>query len=407
MDNQEKQRYEKLMIHSGVTAPKGYKAAGIACDIKQSGRKDMAIILSDMPASAAAVFTTNKVAAAPVLVSKGHVANGIAQAIVINSGNANACTGKQGLLDAKTMAGITAGALSIKPDDVIVSSTGIIGVPLPMQKVEQGITTAAKLVSEHGSSDAAEAIMTTDTFSKEFVVSFETGGGEVKIGGMAKGSGMIAPNMATMLAVITTDANVPADTLNTILKTAVDMSFNSITVDGDTSTNDMVVMLANGASGVTITDQNINLFQEALNELCIHLAKLIVRDGEGATKLIEVAVKGAANDSDAKKTAMAVANSNLVKTAFFGQDPNWGRIVCAVGYSSAQVDQTKVDVYYDGEKLVENGTPIAYNTFKVEELLKQPDVKVEIDLKLGAGSASVWTCDFSYDYVKINAEYHT
>lgn len=398
---------KKTIEHSGVAAPKGFKASGVACSIKQSGRKDVAIIYSESRASAAAVFTKNKVAAAPVLLSKENLCDSQAQAIVINSGNANACTGEQGHIDAKAMAEIAGEELNIPPDDILVASTGIIGVPLPMSKVEEGIRVAAQHISKGGGHDAAEAIMTTDTFSKAYAVSFNVGGQAVTIGGIAKGSGMIAPNMATMLAFITTDADVEPADLNGYLKDSVDKSFNSITVDGDTSTNDMVAILANGESGVKITPDNAKIFQEALDDICIKLAKLIVRDGEGATKLIEIEVKGAASNADAKTAAMAVANSNLVKTAFFGQDPNWGRIVCAIGYSSAEVDQSKVDVFYGNEKLVENGTPIPYNGLKVEEMLKEIDVKVTVDLKLGEGAACVWTCDFSYDYVKINAEYHT
>jgi glutamate N-acetyltransferase/amino-acid N-acetyltransferase len=278
---------------------------------------------------------------------------------------------------------------------------------MPMQKVEEGIKMVVGALMEGTGTDAAEAIMTTDTFSKEYAVAFELDGKEVKIGGMAKGSGMIAPNMATMLAVITTDASVTVGALDNFLKAAVDESFNSITVDGDTSTNDMVVLLANGESGAQVTAGNAEIFQEALNQVCVELAKLIVRDGEGATKFIEIEVVGAADHADAKKAAMAIASSNLVKTAFFGQDANWGRIIAAAGYSSAEVDPTKIDVYYGGEKLVGDGCVVAYDAARVNEIIKSKDIKVKIDLKLGNGSARVWTCDFSYDYVRINAEYHT
>ena len=394
-------------ITGGVTAPKGFKAAGTACHIKQSGRKDMAIVMSDKPAAAAAMFTTNKMAAAPVYLSKKHVADGSIQAVVINSGNANACTGEQGEKDAEKMAEVAGHALGINPQDIIVESTGIIGVPMPMDKVEEGIRVAAVKLSADGGSDAAEAIMTTDLFAKEFTVVFELDGKEVKMGGMAKGSGMIAPNMATMLAVITTDAKISAPMLSIALKNAVEKSFNSITVDGDTSTNDMVAVLANGASGAEVANENAEIFQEALDLVCIELAKMIVRDGEGATKFIEIEVVGAASNADAKIAAMSVANSNLVKTAFFGQDANWGRIVAAVGYSSAEVDQTKIDVYYGSERLVENGRVADYDAVKIDETIKAKDIKVRIDLKLGNGTARVWTCDFSYDYVRINAEYHT
>ena len=399
--------FEMKEIKGGVTAPQGYKASGVACGIKQSGNLDMSLLVSDTPANAAAVFTTNKMAAAPVHLSKKHLADGQAQAVVINSGNANACTGDGGYEDAIKMAQVTGAALGIDAHDIVVSSTGIIGVPMPMDKVEAGIKDGAAKLYADGGGCAAEAIMTTDTFVKEHAVSFDFDGIEVKVGGMAKGSGMIAPNMATMLAVVTTDAAVAPELLKSMLVSAIDKSFNSITVDGDTSTNDMVVVVANGASGAEVTTGNEAAFQAALDKVCIELAKLIVRDGEGATKFIEIDVVGAASAGDAKKAAMAIANSNLVKTAFFGQDPNWGRIVAAVGYSSAEVDASKVDVYYGEEKLVENGRVVAYDEAKVGAVIQAKDIKVKVDLKLGSGAARVWTCDFSYDYVKINAEYHT
>jgi glutamate N-acetyltransferase/amino-acid N-acetyltransferase len=295
----------------------------------------------------------------------------------------------------------------VSAQDIVVASTGIIGVPLPMQKVEAGIKAAVAALPDGNSTHAAEAIMTTDTFLKECAVALEIDGREVAIGGIAKGSGMIAPNMATMLAVVTTDAAIPADMLREILKGSVDASFNAITVDGDTSTNDMVAVMANGASGVEITGENAGAFRRALDHVLIELAKLIVRDGEGATKFIEITVEGAVSDSDAKKAALAIANSNLVKTAFFGQDPNWGRIVCAAGYSSAEVDQERIDVRYGDVALVKNGTPVDYDAAQIASIMEAKDITVTVDLGLGEGKATVWTCDFSYDYVKINAEYHT
>ncbi len=394
-------------IKGGVTAAKGFKAAGLACGIKASGRKDIALVVSDKVCSAAAVFTTNKVAAAPVQVSKKHLADGKAQVVVVNSGIANAYAGEQGELDAARMARIAGEAVGVDQHNVVVASTGIIGSPLPMQNVEAGIKEAAGKLSKIGGFDAAEAIITTDTFLKEYAVSFETNGKNVVVGGMAKGSGMIAPNMATMLAFITTDAAIPSGMLNDFLRSSVDKSFNSITVDGDTSTNDMAVVMANGESGVEIDATNAAVFQEALSQVCVELAKLIVRDGEGATKFIELDVTGALDDADAKKAAMAVANSNLVKTAFFGEDANWGRVVAAVGYSGAEVDPKKIDVYYGDEKLIDGGSIAAYNSARVNAVLKAKDIKVTINLNIGNGSARVWTCDFSYDYVKINAEYHT
>lgn len=394
-------------INGGITSPKGFKAAGLACGIKASGRKDIALVVSDKICSAAAVFTTNKVAAAPVRISKKHLADGKAQGIVVNSGVANAYTGEQGDLDAVRMARIAGEAAGIDSHDVVVASTGVIGGPLPMQNVEAGIKEAAGKLSEDGGFDAADAIMTTDTFSKEYAVSFEIDGKKVVIGGMAKGSGMIAPNMATMLAFIATDAAVYSETLGDFLKPSIDKSFNSITVDGDTSTNDMVVIMANGESGVEITAESAAVFKEALDQVCIELAKLIVRDGEGATKFVEIDITGAVSDDDAKKAAMSVANSNLVKTAFFGEDANWGRIIAAVGYSGAEVDPDKIDVFYGDEKLIDSGSIAAYNPDRVDDVLKARDIKVTVNLNIGSGSARVWTCDFSYDYVKINAEYHT
>ncbi len=394
-------------ITGGITAPRGFRAAGIACGIKASGRKDIALIVSDKVCSAAAVFTTNKVAAAPVRISKKHLADGKAQAIIVNSGVANAYTGKQGDLDAVRMAQVAGEAAGVDSHDTVVASTGVIGAPLPMQNVEAGIKEAAGKLSENGGFEAAEAIMTTDTFSKEYAVSFEIDGKKVVIGGMAKGSGMIAPNMATMLAFIATDAAVYPETLGVFLKSSIDKSFNSITVDGDTSTNDMAVIMANGESGVEITAESTAVFKEALDQVCIELAKLIVRDGEGATKFVEIDVTGAVSDGDAKKAAMSVANSNLVKTAFFGEDANWGRIVAAVGYSGSEVDPDKIDVFYGDEKLIDGGSIAAYNPDRVNDVLRAKDIKVTINLNIGNGSARVWTCDFSYDYVKINAEYHT
>lgn len=394
-------------IDGGVTSPKGFRAAGLACGIKASGRKDIAVLVSDKICSAAAVFTTNRVAAAPVHLSKAHLADGRAQAIVVNSGVANAYTGKQGDIDAVRMAEITAIEAGVEPNDVVVASTGVIGSPLPMQNIERGIKMAVSKLSSKGGLDAAEAIMTTDTFTKEYAVSFEIDGKEVIIGGIAKGSGMIAPNMATMLGFITTDAAISPDMLDAFLKTSVEKSFNSITVDGDTSTNDMVVLLANGESGIQINGDSASVFQEALDMVCIELAKLIVRDGEGATKFIEINVLGALNYADARKAAMAIANSNLVKTAFFGEDANWGRIVAAVGYSGADVDPKRIDILYGDEILIEKGSIVAYDPDRVNFILKEKDIKVTVNLNLGDGSARVWTCDFSYDYVKINAEYHT
>lgn len=399
------------IIDPMITAPKGFKASGIKAGIKKSGREDLAIVYSTVPASAAAVFTTNVMAAAPVAVSRRNVKNGKISAIVINSGCANACTGEQGLADAEAMVQKTASLLGVADSEVLVASTGIIGVNLPMNKVEKGIEQAVKALSEEGHNAARHAIMTTDTFPKSAAIDFKFGDAKVTMAGMAKGSGMIHPNMATMLGFITTDCAIVPELLQRALTDAVNVSFNMVTVDGDTSTNDMVAVLANGLAGNTLIDsvdmpEYIN-FSIALKEMCICLAKMVARDGEGATKFLEVNVKGAANFEDAKKTAMAIAKSPLVKTAFFGQDPNWGRIICAVGYSEAQVVPEKTTLFIGDVKVVEGGLPVGYNEQALRSVMTAHDIVVTVDLGLGNKEATVWTCDLSYEYVKINGEYHT
>lgn len=409
------------VISGGVTAPKGFKAAGIACGIKKSGRKDLAVVFSQTPAVAAGVFTSNQMAAAPVALSCATLAAGQSwQAVVINSGNANACTGKQGLADAREMVSLTAGALSLEPESVLVASTGIIGELLPKKEVEKGICLAVKGLSEKGGSDAAEAIMTTDAYPKEFAVEFILNGETVRIGAMAKGAGMIAPELschpplhATMLAVMTTDAGLAskADALR-FLKHAVSRSFNCISIDGDTSTNDSVFLLANGQAGAGVTgscsdDRKAQVFQEALDFVCLELAKSIVKDGEGATKLATYRVTGAKDDSEAKKVARTVAGSLLVKTALFGQDPNWGRIAAAIGRSGAAVAPSKVEIFFGSEQVVKNGVSAGFKVEKVKKILEKPEIEVLIKLGLGQGEAVFYGSDLTYDYVKINAEYHT
>ncbi|MDI3533659.1 MAG: glutamate N-acetyltransferase / amino-acid N-acetyltransferase [Thermosediminibacterales bacterium] len=392
-----------------VCSPKGFKASGVLCGIKKS-KRDLAVIFSETPANSAAVFTQNKFAAAPLVVSKENLKNGIAQAVVVNSGNANACTGTQGISNAKRMAELTAKLLRINSSDVLVASTGVIGVQLPMNKIEKGIKEAVKNLKTDGGKEAACAIMTTDTFQKTVAVKTEIGGAEITIGGIAKGSGMIHPNMATMLGFITTDVKITTSLLKKALKESVEKSFNMITVDGDTSTNDMVAVLANGLANNNVIEtegEDFEKFKSALDEVTVTLAKAIVRDGEGATKFIEVEVKGAETFEDAKTVAMAVANSNLVKTAFFGEDANWGRIVCAAGYSGANVVPEKLDLFVKDFKLVENGTPTDYSEEEVSEYLKNKELKITIDLGLGNQKATAWTCDLSYDYVKINGSYRT
>jgi len=395
-------------IPGSVTSPKGFQAAGIAAGIKASGNKDLALIFSETPCSAAGVFTLNRVKAAPVFVTQERLRDGRAQAVVVNSGNANCCTGAQGMADARRMAEVTAEALKLRAEDVLVGSTGVIGVPLPMEAVERGIRRIVPALSPTGGDDAAEAIMTTDTVPKKAAVRAEVGGGTVTLGGMAKGAGMIAPNMGTMLSFLTTDAEVEPGLLRSLLKGAVDRSYNVVTVDGDTSTNDTVILMANGASGVRVEGATAEgLFRQALAALTLDLARQIARDGEGATKFVTVRVTSARNFEDAKTVALSVANSNLVKTAIFGRDPNWGRILCAAGYSGAELDPNRVKVSMVGIPIFANGTPVPFDKPKAVEALSAKEVLIEIDLGDGSEAVEAYTCDFSYDYVKINAEYTT
>jgi glutamate N-acetyltransferase/amino-acid N-acetyltransferase len=391
--------------------PKGFRAAGAAAQIKpESTKKDVAIIHSIPPASAAAVFTTNKVKAAPLLVSQKHLADWTAQAIVANSGNANACTGEAGRQDAETMCRWAAEKLNLAPEDVLVASTGVIGQRLPMDRIQAGVEAACARLSEHGGVDAAQAIMTTDTVSKTETVKIKGSGGTMRITGMCKGSGMIALNMATMLAFLMTDAAVEPALLSRLLREAVDRSFNMITVDGDMSTNDFVALLANGAAKVPALEYgspDYAAFAEALNEVCLSLAKQIARDGEGATKLVTISVRGARDFGEAKQVGMSVANSNLVKTALFGNDPNWGRILAAVGYSGADVTEERITLAIGGLKIFERGRGLAFAKSEGIEVLRKPEVDIIIDLGQGKAEATVYTCDLSYEYVKINAEYTT
>ena len=399
----------EIIDHGGVTSPLGFRAAGVEAEIKKD-RKDLAVIFSDVPAAVAGVFTTNRVKAAPLVVTGEHIKNGRAQAIVVNAGNANACTGEQGQANAVATAQKAGGLLQIDPNDVIVTSTGVIGVQLPMDRVLTGVEKAVGALYRNGGADAARAIMTTDTVPKEIAVEFTLSGKKAIIGAMAKGSGMIHPNMATMLGFVTTDAAVSPALLDQALKFAVNKTFNMVTVDGDTSTNDMVVVLANGLSGgpeIKAENEDFNIFCDALLYVCTYLAKLIAKDGEGATKLVEVRVVNAGTEEDAKKAAKAIANSNLVKTAIFGEDANWGRIICAVGYSGAQFDPARVDITIGDEKMCADGTPLNFSEERAKKILERDEVAILVDLKDGAAEATAWTCDFSYDYVKINADYRT
>ena len=394
----------------GVTAPLGFAAGGMYAGIRKA-KKDIALIRSRTPATVAGVFTQNKTQAACVIVDKFQLQNSPkCSAVVVNSGNANACTGERGFNDAWTMIETTAVALDVPKEQVLVSSTGVIGQYLPMDKVVPGIRQLATQLSPSGNRDAADAIMTTDTFSKETAVKFSIGSSSITIGGMAKGSGMIAPNMATMLAFVTTDAVIAQPLLSKALRHANSRSFNRITVDGDMSTNDMVLVLANGEAGnkpIKDHTEEYQLFLAALEYVLIKLAKMIARDGEGATKLVEILVTGATSEDDAVQAAKAVANSNLVKTAIHGADANWGRIIAAVGYSGIDFNPDLVEISFDDVPVLNRNYEIVVDEEKAKAALSKDTVVVTIDLNQGSASARVWTCDLTKQYVHINASYRS
>lgn len=398
-------QYPMQWTGGSVTAPKGFRASGVRCGVKSQG-KDLALIASDMPATVAGVFTTNRAAAPCVRYSRHVIEAGVARAIVVNSGNANAATGEEGFIDNVRMAQKVAQLLECPPAQVVTASTGIIGHRLPLEKIEAGIEQATLELSESGGDFAAEAIMTTDTVPKAEALSLYLPEGEVRIGGIAKGAGMIAPNMATMLCFLTTDAQISAPALQQVLKDAVERSFHCLTIDGDTSTNDMVVILANGQSGVDV-HRYLDDFQLALETLCVRLAQRIARDGEGATKLVEIEVRGARTFTDARRMGKTVAESPLVKTALFGNDPNWGRILAAIGRSGVEFDPDRAQIALQGTLVYADGKPTAFDASALHEQMKADTVNISIDLQEGTEHATVWTCDFSYDYVRINAEYHT
>jgi glutamate N-acetyltransferase/amino-acid N-acetyltransferase len=390
----------------------GFLVSGIRCGIKKkAGAKDLALIYSVVEASAAAVFTKNAVKAAPVLLDMQRIKSGKGRAVIINSGNANACTGDDGFKKAREMARGIAKAMKIKEEMVYVSSTGVIGEPLPVDKATSAIPDLVKGLREKGWKDAEEAIMTTDAFPKMAGVKIDINGKDVTILGIGKGAGMIHPNMATMLCFVATDCAVSPGLLDKALRKAVDLSFNSITVDGDTSTNDTVLILANGIAGnrpLTARSKDMERFQEALNYATRELAKMIVKDGEGATKVIEVNVRGATSKTAAKKAANAIGRSNLVKTAFFGMDPNWGRIAAAVGYSGINVIPERMHISFNDVQVVKDGLCVGGDwEKKAREAMKGSEVKVTVDLKMGKGEATVWASDLTYEYVKINASYRT
>jgi glutamate N-acetyltransferase/amino-acid N-acetyltransferase len=391
--------------------PKGFKAAAYSAGIKKSGKLDLALICADKPVECAGVFTTNKVVAAPVRITESRVRQGLCQAILVNSGNANACTGDQGLKDARRCGDLVAETLDIAPELVAVSSTGVIGVPLPMHCFEEHVPSLCRMLSHDQFDGVAKAMMTTDAFPKMCVRTINVEGQEVRLLGVAKGAGMIHPDMATMLAFVVTDAVLADGLLESVLRQSVNASFNRITVDRDTSTNDMVLLLASGdADNQEILEGSsaLGLFCGALNEIMLELAKMITRDGEGATKLVRIQIDGAANDDDALLAARSVATSQLVKTAFFGEDANWGRIIAAVGYSGADVNPDKVSIKFDDVAMVAKGLGLdAQQEAQASEVLKKPEFTVTVDLALGEGSAYYYTSDLTYDYVKINADYRT
>ena len=402
---------ESTPVPGGVTAPAGFLASGVAAGLKRNGALDVALVTAQNgPVPAAAVFTTNTVAAAPVVVSRRHICSGQVSAVVINAGNANACTGALGLADAERTAEVLAGLLGVSSDDVVVSSTGVIGVPLPIDTLLDALPASVEALSSTGGGEAAGAIMTTDTFAKECAVRVEAAGRVFDVGGMAKGSGMIAPNMATMLSVITTDAPLTREACDAALRAAVATTFNRVTVDSDTSTNDMVVLMASGAEGgesVGVGTPEYAAVADAIHEVCERLAKMIARDGEGATKLITVNVEGAASDADAQLAAFAIADSPLVKTAVFGRDANWGRVAMAIGKSGCELDPDAFDIRFAGIEVCWSGTALAFDEDAALEGLSKPDVSIDVNLNLRDGRATVWTCDLTYDYVRINGDYRT
>ncbi len=407
------------MGQNKINIPAGFKLAGIACGIaKKKGKLDVGLIYASAPCTAAAVFTTNTVKAAPVLVSVEHLGSGRIQAVIANSGNANACTGQQGVKDTLESAGQVAAGLGLEPHQVIVASTGVIGVPLPMEKMRQGIKQVISRIKRPTTNDErltefSQAIMTTDTVPKIASSAFKVNGKQIKIIGVAKGSGMIHPNMATMLAFIITDAAVAGNVLRSSLRESVNRSFNMLTVDGDTSTNDMALLLASGQAGNKKIKGGTEekLFRLHLDKICLDLAKMMARDGEGATKFVEVAVSGAKTLASAKQVAMSIAKSSLVKTALFGNDPNWGRIIAAIGYSGEKIQPEKINISIagGGQKILmcKSGRDPGFSETAAKKILKHTDLKILIDLGSGRASAVVFTCDLTHGYIDINASYRT
>ncbi len=402
------------IINGGVTAAQGFTASGIHCGIRRNTSKnDLSLIFSEVPCTAAAVYTTNLLKGAPLTVTKAHIADGKAQAVICNSGNANTCNAN-GVEIAEGMADLVAEALDIDPRDVVVASTGVIGQPLSLEPIADGMEELTEKLSPDGSYEAALGIMTTDTVSKEVAVEFECGGRTCRIGGIAKGSGIIHPNMATMLVFITTDVSIAPDMLQKALSGDIQNTFNMISVDGDTSTNDMVVVLANGLADnamITAEGADFTAFMQALNTVTVGLCRMMAGDGEGATKLLECKVSGAKTLDIAKTVAKSVICSSLIKAAMFGADANWGRVLCAIGYSGADVDVTKISVSFKSDKgeilVCENGAGVEFSEKKAKEILLEKEIEILVGLNDGDFSSTAWGCDLTYDYVKINGDYRT
>lgn len=402
------------IISGGVCAAKGYKANGIHCGIRKNrDKKDLSLIFSEVPASAAAVYTTNLVKGAPLTVTKKHLENGVAQAVICNSGNANTCNA-DGIMIADKMCELISDKLGISSDDVVVASTGVIGQPLDIEPIKAGMSELADGLSYDGSSSASEGIMTTDTHQKEIAVEFELGGKTCRIGGIAKGSGMIHPNMATMLVFITSDVAISSKMLKKALSSDIQNTFNMLSIDGDTSTNDMVTVFANGLAGneeITEENEDFSVFMKALNTVTVNLCREIAGDGEGATKLLECKVSGAKDLETAKTVAKSVVCSSLLKAAMFGSDANWGRVLCAIGYSGADVDVTKIDVAFRSKagtiSVCENGSGIEFSEENAKEILLENEIEILVNLNSGEVSSVAWGCDLTYDYVKINGDYRT
>lgn len=410
------------LINGGIAVPKGFHATGVQAGIKNKGKYDVALIYSEVQAQAAGVYTRNLVKAHPLYLTRRHLENGLARAIVVNSGNANACVGEFGDQAAFAMAEAAGTFLAVPPEDVLVASTGVIGVEMPLDRVLNGIRAASSLLlndvvkgirgqkeeADEAAHRAALAIMTTDTMEKEYAYELPCSeGGIIHLGAIAKGSGMIHPNMGTMLGFLTTDAFVPAEDLQRILREAVDESFNMVTVDGDTSTNDMVLIMANGASGIMLSPEDKLNFEKMVKSMCVRLAKDIARDGEGATKLMEVVVSGAKTKVDARIIARSICGSSLVKAALFGEDANWGRILTAAGYSGAEFDPNKVDVFLGGLIVAQMGKGVVFSEEKAKEILGFKEVHINLDLHDGVEQATAWGCDLTHEYVTINGSYRT